>query len=41
MSHLTAEKALKEFNTRITSSPYWKGAMIPTEDGLAIAIKQK
>ena len=35
------EKALKEFNTRITSSSCWKGAMIPTEDGLAVAVKIK
>ncbi len=37
----TSEQTLKKFNQRITSSPYWKGAMIPTEDGLSIAIKIK
>lgn len=33
------EQALKTFNQRITSSSCWKGAMIPTEDGLAAAVK--
>ena len=34
-----AEQVLKDFNKRITLSPYWKGAMIPTEDGMSIAVK--
>lgn len=36
-----AEQVLKDFNKRITSSPYWKGAMIPTEDGMNVAVKIK
>ena len=34
-----AEQVLKDFNKRITSSPHWKGAMIPTEDGMSVAVK--
>ena len=36
-----AEQVLKDFNKRITSSSYWKGAMIPTEDGMSVAVKTK
>ena len=36
-----SEKTLKAFNKRITHSSHWKGAMIPTEDGLSVAIKTK
>ena len=34
-----AEQVLRDFNKRITSSPHWKGAMIPTEDGMSVAVK--
>ena len=37
----SSEKILKEFNQRIVSSPYWMGAMIPTEDGLTVGYKLK
>ncbi len=36
-----AEQTLKDFNKRITSSAYWKGAMIPTIDGMSVAVKVK
>ena len=34
-----AEQVLKDFNQKITSSSHWKGAMIPTEDGMSVAVK--
>ena len=34
-----AEKVLKQFNKRLMRSPLWKGAMIPTEDGLMTACR--
>ncbi len=38
---LQAEQVLKDFNKRITSSAHWKGAMIPTTDGMSVAVKIK
>ncbi len=32
-------KVLKTFNQKISSTSLWKGAMIPTEDGIGVAIK--
>jgi len=34
-----SEQVLKDFNKRIASSSCWKGAMIPTEDGMSVAVK--
>ena len=34
-------KIMKEFNQRLAKSPQWKGALIPTEEGLTVGIKLK
>ena len=34
-------KIMKEFNQRLAKSPLWKGALIPTEEGLTVGIKVK
>ena len=34
-------KIMKEFNQRLAKSPQWKGALIPTEEGLTVGIKIK
>ena len=36
---LQSIKALTDFNRQITSTSFWKGAMIPTENGMGVAIK--
>ena len=36
---LQSIKVLTDFNQQITSTPFWKGAMIPTENGMGVAIK--
>ncbi len=32
-------EVMKEFNKRITNSKYWKGALIPTDEGLSVGVK--
>ena len=32
---------MKNFNQRLCNSPFWKGALIPTTEGLTVSIKQK
>ena len=34
-----AVKIMREFNKRISNSSYWKGILIPTEEGLSVGIK--
>ena len=36
-----ALQIMKNFNERIARSPAWDGALIPTDEGLSIGIKQK
>ena len=31
---------MNEFNKRLSDTPYWKGALIPTAEGLTVGIKQ-
>ena len=31
---------MKKFNERLSNSSYWKGALIPTDEGLTVSIKQ-
>ena len=38
---LTSKQVMQEFNEKITKSDVWKSAMIPTIDGLSVAIKVK
>ena len=33
-------KIMKEFNRRLARDPFWKGALLPTSEGLTVAIKQ-
>ena len=33
-------KIMKEFNQRLANTSYWQGALIPTEEGLTVSIKQ-
>ena len=35
-----ALQAMKRFNERISGSPLWKGALIPTDEGLALGVRQ-
>jgi len=33
-------KVMREFNKQLSGSLYWKGALIPTDEGLTVGIKQ-
>lgn len=33
-------KAMKEFNQRLADTSHWQGALIPTEEGLTVSLKQ-
>ena len=33
-------KVIQEFNKRLANSPFWQGALIPTQEGMTVSIKQ-
>ena len=34
-------KIMQKFNKRLSNSKFWKGALIPTQEGMTVSIKQK